>query len=157
MSLALVEGADAFLEGKQTLIDLCSIDAGLLVHIHVIGSSFVAGEVDEADLPEGLFAFFEGDLEDGVRAGGVCVGGVLGGDPFLGALREVVDELFGRTHGGFLQPDYIYVVLVVFTQLQLGALVQQVVQLSAVDLVEGEPRLQMPVLGLANTFPTLDR
>ena len=115
MSLALVEGADAFLEREQTLIDLCSIDAGLFVHIHVISSSFVTGEVDEADLTKGLFAFFEGDLQDGVGTGGVCVGGVLGGDPFLGALGEVVDELLGRAHGGFFQANDVYVVLVVFT------------------------------------------
>lgn len=66
VSLALVQCADALLEGEEGLVDFCSVDPRLFVHVHVVCAPFVAGEVDERDFPVQFFAVLEGDLEDGV-------------------------------------------------------------------------------------------
>lgn len=74
MSLPLVQSPNALLQGQQTLVYLSPVYACLFVHVHVISSSFVASQIDKADLAEGFFAVFEGDLQDGVGPGGVGIG-----------------------------------------------------------------------------------
>lgn len=56
MSLALVQRPDALLEGEEGLVDFCSIDTRLFVHVHVVGPPFVAGEVDERYFSVQFFA-----------------------------------------------------------------------------------------------------
>lgn len=70
----MVEGPYALFETEQRLVDFCTVDPGLFVHIHVVGSSFVSGQIYEGYLAKQFFAVLEGDLEYGVGAGGVCVG-----------------------------------------------------------------------------------
>lgn len=148
MPLALVESPYALFETEEGLVDFCAVDPGLLVHVHVVGSPLVAGQVYEGNLAEEFFAVFKGDLEYGVGARGVGVGGVLRRDSFLPSLQQVLTELLARRHARFLQSDYIYVVLVVLSQLQLRPLIQQVVEPPAVDLVERQFCLQMAELRL---------
>ena len=59
MAFSLVKCSNAFLQGEQGFVDLCSINSGLLAHIHVISSSLVACQIDEGDFSEQFFAIFE--------------------------------------------------------------------------------------------------
>lgn len=74
MALPLVESSDALLQRKKRLIDLCSVDSCLLAHIHMISAALIACEVDKRDLSEQFFSIFKSDLENSMRARGVCVG-----------------------------------------------------------------------------------
>ena len=67
MSFALVQCPDAFFKRKERLVDLCSVDSGLFVHVHVVCASFVARQVDKRYLAEQFLSVFEGDLQDGMR------------------------------------------------------------------------------------------
>ena len=59
----------------------------------MIGTPFVASQIDEGNLPEDLLAFLEGDLQDGMGAGGLGVGGVVGGDALGAAVFEELGKL----------------------------------------------------------------
>jgi hypothetical protein len=58
---------------------------------------------------------------------------------------------------GFLETDNINVILVILPQLEFCSLVEQVKQLAAVDLVEGELGLEMLELGLTRCCFTFAR
>ena len=78
------------------------------------------------------------DLQNGVRPGGVGVGAVLAGDAHCRALGHGGHELAGVRHLLEGEADDVDVLLGVLAGLQLLPAVEQVEELAAVDLVEGD-------------------
>lgn len=107
-----------------------------------------AGQVDEGDLAVNLAAvvLLQGDLQDGVGAGRIDVGAVLGGDPDPCAELDDLHQVLNGDDLALGQPHDIDIVLGVFAGVEQVALVQQIVQFPAVDLVEGNPRRQLVVI-----------
>ncbi len=62
MPLTLVQSTNALLEGEQRLVDLCSIDLGLLILVDVVGPSLISCQVNEADLGEDFLLMAKGNL-----------------------------------------------------------------------------------------------
>ena len=151
VAFALVQGPDALLQRKQRFVDFSPIDLGLLALVHVVRASLVACQIDEGDLAVVFVFVLEADLEDGVGAGGVVVGVVLGGHPQHAALLDQVQKLLGAADVLLVQPDHVDVALVVLADVQHVPAVEQVVELAAVDLVEGHVYLQVSVLRLSHT------
>lgn len=65
------------LQGEKALVDLGPLQTGLPVSAGSVSPSLVPGEVDEGELAVHFPVGPEDDLEDGVAAGGVGVGGSL--------------------------------------------------------------------------------
>jgi hypothetical protein len=66
MRLGLIQRANALLEGQQALVDLSTVDLGLLVLVDSISAAFAAGQVDEADLAGQPLPVAQLDLKNGV-------------------------------------------------------------------------------------------
>ena len=148
VALGLVEGSDALLQGEEGFVDLGAIDPCLFVGVLDICSPLGPGEVDEGHLPHGLVAGFEVELEDRVGSRGVHIGPSA---PALPNSGPDLDDLLDRVnvHGSlFGDPDDVDLLLSVHPQGQLFPLVQEVVQLAAVDLEEGDLELEVLELGL---------
>ena len=58
---------------------------------------------------------------------------------------------------GLLKSDDVNVVFVVLPEFEFVPFVEEIVEFPAVDLVEGEPGLQVPEVGLDMVFNTLAR
>ena len=150
MALALVQRPNALLQRQQRFVYLCPIDSRLLVHVHMISASLIPRQVDERNLAEQLLPVFQRNLKNRMRAGGVGVGGILRGHAFLAPQREVLAEFLSRRNICFFEPDDIDVVFVVLTQFELIALVEQVIEPSAVDLIKREFGLEVAELRLSD-------
>jgi len=58
---------------------------------------------------------------------------------------------------GFLKADYVDIVLVVFSEFELVPLIEEIVEFSAVDFVEGEAGFEVTKMGLDIREYTLAR
>lgn len=143
MPFALVQSPDAFLKRKQRLVDLSPVYSRLLVHVHMISASFIARQIDKRYFPKQLLPVLQRNLQDSMRPRRVRVRRVHGGHSLLAAKRQVLDELLTAGDVGFLQADDVDIVLIVLPELELRALVEQVEQLAAVNLVEGKLGLEV--------------
>lgn len=92
-----------------------------------------------------------------MRARGICVDGVLAGDPFLTALHHVSHEFLSVRDVDFLKADEVDVVFVVLPQFEFVAFVEEVIEFPAVDLVEGESGFEMSEVRLCELVSTLAR
>jgi len=147
---SLVQRPDALLEGQQALIDLRAVDLGLLVLVDCVGAPLAAGQIDETDLSRRLLAQPQLDLEDGVRARRIGIGAILAGDSHARAIGNDLHEFARSGHSFGGEADDVDVLLGVLPRLQQLALVEQVEQLPAVDLVEGDEDLDVRVVLVPN-------
>mmetsp|Transcript_80624 Transcript_80624/g.261295 ORF Transcript_80624/g.261295 Transcript_80624/m.261295 type:complete len:330 (-) Transcript_80624:231-1220(-) len=152
----LVQRADALLQGQQGLVDLRAVHARLAVRVERVGPALAAGQVDEGDLavlqwgPPAVLALvprvLEADLQDRVGPRGVHV---RARDARGAAVQPELDdlhELLHVLHGVLLQADDDDVGLGVLAGVQDLPVVQQVEELAAVDLVEGDVDAEVAVL-----------
>lgn len=109
----------------------------------MVGATLVACQIDEGNLAEGLLAFLEDDLEDGVRSRRLGVGGVLGGDSLGGTVLHEVAELATVGDITFFETDNVNVLLVVLSYFEFVALVEQVEKLATVNLEKSKFGLQV--------------
>lgn len=56
MTLSLIKCSDTLLQRQKRFIDLCSVYTSLLIHVHVIRSSFITCQIDKGNLSVHLFA-----------------------------------------------------------------------------------------------------
>lgn len=116
---------------------------GLLAGVGHVSSSFAACEIDEAEFAFEFVVLGEVDLEDGMRATGVCVGTVLSYHPvgvaFIDHVHEVVDVLDDL----LAEADDVDGAFGVFAGVEEVLGVEEVVELLAVDLVEGHSHVEV--------------
>jgi len=92
-----------------------------------------------------------------MRTGRVSISRVLRGDTLLTAQSQIINELFLGGYGCFLKSNNVYVVLVVFTEFELLPFVEQIKQLTAVDLKEREFGFKVSELRLNRSKSTFWR
>lgn len=157
MLLVLVDGPDALLERQKGFVDFGPVHPGLLVLVGDVGGTLTACQVDEGHFAVDLVVFLEVDLEDGVgprRVQVLAVGTFLIEKiEIIGKVWECsktcdsdrhpeINELHERVdvHDSFLlQAHDVNVLLGVLPGVKLLPFIQKVVQLPAVNLIEGDP------------------
>lgn len=78
-----------------------------------------------------------------MRTGGIIVGSILRGDPHSRSIGDVLHEIDTAAYLGLRQSYNIDVIFGVLPGEEYVLFIEQVVQLAAVDLVEGDPHLQV--------------
>ena len=71
MFLLQVECSDALFQGKERLVDLCTVEARLSILVDGVGSSFAASQIDEAHFAKRfvhVLARSQLHLKDSMRA-----------------------------------------------------------------------------------------
>ena len=75
-------------------------------------------------------------MKNGMRPGRLRVGGVFGSDTLCAAVMHVLVKLAGVCDVSFFEPDDVDVLLIVLPDFELLALVEEIVELAAVDFEE---------------------
>jgi len=114
----------------------------------MISSTLVTCQIDKRYLGKYLFMVLETDLKNGMRAGRVSVGGILRGDSKGAAEFDDVHELVSAADHLLFHPNHVYVLILVLAKRELRTVIQKIVQLLAVDFVEGYSHVKVRVLWL---------
>ena len=64
-----VEGPDTLLKSEQRFVDFCTINLGLLICVHGVGTSFATCQVDKANLTVQSSSVLQLHLHNSVGAG----------------------------------------------------------------------------------------
>jgi len=131
-----VEGSDALLQGKQTLVDFSSILLGFLAGVDNVSSSLATSQVDEGHFAEEFASVLDREHEDGMRTRTLGVGPRLTTRPGLESVVDDVHNLFDLGDVLLSEVDDVHPLLGILSAGYTRALVQQVVELAAVNLVE---------------------
>lgn len=157
MAFPLIQCSDALFESQKRLVDFCSIDLGLFVLVHVVSSPLVSCQVDKGYLAKNVFLVLNGYLENGVRARRLVIGVVLGSHTKDTPLLDHIQKLLCTADELLIQTNHVDVALLVFTNLQHVATVQQIEQFAAVNFKKSDCDLQRTVLGLSKSLHTCYR
>uniref|UniRef100_A0A7S3CME7 Uncharacterized protein n=1 Tax=Strombidium rassoulzadegani TaxID=1082188 RepID=A0A7S3CME7_9SPIT len=139
LPLLLVKGANTLLEAQKRLVDFGALGLPVLVIALAVLGALTASQVDEEELAALLHALLlDLDLSDGVGAtrGVVGLRGVR--RPHLVTLLYQLKNLVVVVHELLSQPRDLDSVVFVLAQAQLLMVVEQIVELAAVDLVHGD-------------------
>jgi hypothetical protein len=147
MLLLQVESTDALLEGEERLIDFCAIQPRLLVLVYGVRASLRPGKVNKGHLAKVLLrlCLLELQLQDGMRAGRVRVGPGDPGGPRLQTCLDGLHDGLDITHLDLRETDNVHFLLVILSAVHEFSIVEQVVELSAVDLVEGHKQSELGI------------
>ena len=92
----------------------------------MISTSLISSKINERYFREGLFAFFDVDLHDGVGPGGVSVGGILRSDSEGTSFFDDIKELIRRINGFFLKTNDVNIGVFIFSDLKFSPVSQEV-------------------------------
>jgi hypothetical protein len=131
-----IKSSDALFKSKETLVNFSTVLLGLLACVDYISTSFRPCQINETHFTKKFASVLNGESENGVRSRGLLVGTCLPTCSTLETLMNCVHDLLHFRHVLFRQIYYVYSLFSIFSTHYLGPLVEQVVELSAVDLVE---------------------
>lgn len=140
-----IKRANAFFQGQERFVNFCAIQFCLFVRVHRVGSSLTACQIYEADLAVKSTVVFKHHLHDGMGAGTLCVGTSRAtGSQTHACLQSLHDGLHvGHLH--LCQVDNVHLLLAVLSALHDLAIVEQIVQLAAVDFVERDVQFEVRI------------
>ena len=141
MLLLQIEGSDAFFERQKGFVDLCTVQTSLTILINRICTALATRQVNEAHLAHMLRRLRvrpQAQLQDRVGATRVRVGASNATSTLLETQGHDLHDLLDSTHSTLSQADNIDLLLAILSAVEEHALVEQVVELAAVDFVEAD-------------------
>lgn len=153
LTLLPIESSYALLESKQGLVDLSTLGLTVLVVALAILGTFTTSQIYEqkfSTLSHSLL--LDLDLRNGVTPTGCIVG--LGGmrGPHRIALLYQIQNLIVIVNKLLFQTSDLNHIIFVLSQTELTMLVQEVIELSSVDLIHGDGNCEIPLM----VFPIID-
>ena len=113
----------------------------------MVSSSLISSQIDKRNLSENSLLFPDDDLKNSMRPRRLSVGVVFRCNSEYATLLDDVQKLLCSTDLSLVEADDVDVTFFVLSDLQEVAVVEQIIELSAVDLVEGNCYLLRTVLG----------
>jgi hypothetical protein len=137
----LVQSADTLLEGEQGCVDLGAFHPTNLVVVHRVTRTLTSSEIDEGD-PTHIASsgwILQVELDNGVRPRRRIIGTGSLGRPRSTASLDHRHDVVGRVHSDAFEPPNMDGATAVFASVEQLPPMQEVVQLSAIDLVKRSP------------------
>lgn len=140
MILILIQRPYTLLQRQQRLINLRAINPRLLISlISMIRRPLTARQINKRHLAKRPIVPLQRNLQYRMGPRTIHIGAILRRDPGGAALSDHRHKHFDAGDPALFEADDVYVLFGVLPGEELVALVEEVEQLAAVDLVEGEP------------------
>ena len=104
----------------------------------MICSSLIASQINKRNLAKIFILFLETDLQNGMWSWWIIVGIVLRSNSQNTSFFDNIKEFLGTTNVFLVKTDHIDISFVIFSDIEYVSVVEQIVELSTIDLVEGD-------------------
>lgn len=141
-----VEGANTLLQREQTLVDFGTFETTLSVVTLAVGGTLRTSQVDQKQFTGGLAIALDEQLADGVTARGRIVSGrLMSGTDGVSIINNLLH--FARRISLFLfEAIHLNLIILVFENLQLGLVVEQIHAFTAINFKHGHEELDVGVV-----------